>query len=42
VDLAHSAIEVESASEKPGVGQQQVVRALQANKKLRLDSDPPR
>jgi hypothetical protein len=41
VDLAHSAIDIQSASEKPGSGQQQVVRALRDLKKLRLIDDEP-
>ena len=40
VDLAHTAIEVEKASEKPGMGQQQVVGALRGHK-LRLGDDEP-
>jgi len=43
VDLAHAAVDIHSASEKPGSGQQQVVRTLResANQKLRLSEDPP-
>jgi len=41
VDLAHVAIEVQSASERPGDGQRQVVRALVDNKKLRQSEDQP-
>ena len=41
VDLAHSAIDIQSASEKPGSGQQQVVRGLRDLKKLRLPEDEP-
>jgi hypothetical protein len=43
VDLAHAAVDIHSASEKPGAGQQQVVRTLResANQKLRLSEDPP-
>jgi hypothetical protein len=41
VDLAHSAIEVQSASDRPGDGQQQVVRILRDNNKLRLGEDHP-
>ena len=41
VDLAHSAIDVHSASDKPGAGQQQVVRALRDLGKLRLPEDAP-
>ena len=40
-DLAHSAIDVHSASDRPGVGQQQVVRALRDLGKLRLPEDEP-
>lgn len=41
VDLAHSAVDIPSASEKPGSGQQQVLRALRDLKKLRLAEDEP-
>jgi hypothetical protein len=41
VDLGHTAFDVQSASEKPGDGQQQVVRALLDNKKLLRVEDPP-
>ena len=41
VDLAHSAIDIPSASDKPGAGQQQVVRALRDLGKLRLAEDEP-
>jgi hypothetical protein len=41
VDLAHSAVEIPSASEKPGSGQPQVIRALRDLKKLRLPEDEP-
>jgi hypothetical protein len=41
VDLAHSVIDIQSASERPGSGQQQVVRALRDLKKLRLSEDEP-
>jgi hypothetical protein len=43
VDLAHAAVDIPSASERPGSGQQQVVRTLResANQKLRLSEDPP-
>ncbi len=43
VDLNHAAIDIHSASERPGTGQQQVVRALRdnANQKLRLAEDTP-
>ena len=39
VDLAHTAIDVQSASEKPGAGQKQVERSLRDLRKLRLDED---
>ena len=43
VDLNHAAIDIHSASERPGTGQQQVIRALRdnANQKLRLAEDAP-
>jgi hypothetical protein len=41
IDLAHSAVDMPSASEKPGSGQQQVIRALRDLKKLRLSEDEP-
>jgi hypothetical protein len=41
VDLAHSALEIHSASEKPGVGQQQIVRTLRDLQKLRTQEDEP-
>ncbi|QRM31085.1 ATP-binding protein [Microvirga sp. VF16] len=41
VDLAHSALDIHSASEKPGSGQQQVVRALREFRKLRAPEDEP-
>ena len=41
VDLAHSAIDTPSASDRPGAGQQQVVRALRDLGKLRLSEDEP-
>ena len=41
VDLAHSAIDIHSSSEKPGAGQQQIVRALRDLNKLRLSEDEP-
>ena len=41
VDLAHSAIDMQSASEKPGAGQRQIVRALRDLNKLRLPEDEP-
>ena len=39
VDLAHSALDIHSASERPGAGQQQVVRALREFHKLRTQED---
>lgn len=41
VSLAHSALDIHSASEKPGAGQQQVIRALREYRKLRLAEDDP-
>lgn len=41
VDLAHSAVDIHSASEKPGSGQQQIVRFLRDMKKLRSPEDDP-
>lgn len=41
VDLAHVAIDVQSASDRPGQGQQQVLRALADNQKLRRAEDHP-
>ena len=41
VDLAHTAIDIPSASDQPGAGQQQVARALRELKKLRLAEDEP-
>ena len=41
VDLAHSAIDVHSASDQPGAGQQQIIRALRDLRKLRLSEDEP-
>lgn len=41
VDLAHSALDIHSASERPGAGQQQVVRALRDFRKLRTQEDEP-
>ena len=41
VDLVHSAIDIHSASDKPGAGQEQIVRALRDLKKLRLSEDEP-
>ena len=41
VDLTHTAIDIPSASNQPGAGQQQVARALRDLKKLRLPEDQP-
>ena len=41
VDLAHTAIDMPSASNQPGAGQQQVARALRDLKKLRFREDDP-
>jgi hypothetical protein len=41
VELGHVAFDVHSASEKPGVGQQQVLRALADNNKLLRAEDHP-
>ncbi len=41
VDLAHTAIDMPSASHQPGAGQQQVARALRDLKKLRFSEDEP-
>ena len=41
VDLAHTAIDIPSASNQPGAGQQQVARALRDLKKLRFPEDDP-
>ena len=41
VDLAHSAIEIHSASDRPGAGQQQIERALRDLNKLRMPEDEP-
>ncbi len=40
-DLAHTAIDAPSTSDKPGAGQQQVTRALRGLSKLRLPDDEP-
>ena len=40
-DLGHSAIDVQSTSDRPGSGQRQIERALQELHKLRLRDDPP-
>lgn len=41
VELAHTAVEIQSASANPGSGQAQVVRALRDNNKLRAGDDEP-
>ena len=41
VQLAHSVIDIQNASERPGSGQLQVVRQLQSQNKLRDASDQP-
>ena len=41
VDLAHTAIDIHSTSDRPGAGQRQIVRALRDLKKLRLSEDEP-
>lgn len=41
VDLNHSAIDVQSASEAPGSGQKAVVRLLRDLNKLRMEDDAP-
>ena len=41
VDLAHTAIEIQSAAADPGSGQMQVLRALRDNRKLRTQDDHP-
>ena len=41
VDLGHAAIDVQSASEKPGAGQSSVVRTLREALKLRVQGDAP-
>ena len=41
VDLAHSALDMHSASHKPGAGQNEIVRALRDQGKLRLSEDEP-
>ena len=41
VDLGHSAIDMYSASDQPGAGQRQIVRALRDLSKLQLSEDEP-
>jgi len=41
VSLGHTALDVHSASEKPGAGQQQIVRQLRETRKLRTVEDEP-
>ena len=40
-DLGHTAIDIQSASDRPGAGQKQIVRALRDLNKLRLSEDQP-
>jgi hypothetical protein len=40
-DLAHTAVDIQTASDRPGDGQRQVVTQLQNVNKLRLSSDQP-
>ena len=40
-DLAHTAIDIQSAADKPGAGQQHIVRVLRELRKLRLPEDAP-
>ena len=41
MDLAHTAIDIPSASNQPGAGQQQIARTLRELKKLRSPGDEP-
>ena len=41
VSLAHTAIDIHSASDQPGAGQRHIVRALRELRKLRLADDEP-
>ena len=41
VSLAHTAIDIHSAADQPGVGQRHIVRALRELQKLRLPEDDP-
>lgn len=41
IDLAHTAIDVASTSDRPGAGQKQVIRVLRDLGKLRLPDDEP-
>lgn len=41
IQLAHSSLDIHTASEKPGSGQQGLVRALRDYRKLRLAEDEP-
>ncbi|MBX5249961.1 ATP-binding protein [Rhizobium sp. NLR4b] len=41
LQLAHSVIDIQNASERPGSGQLQVIRQLQSQNKVRDASDPP-
>jgi hypothetical protein len=40
-DLAHTVVDIQTASDRPGDGQKQVVTQLQNAAKLRLPTDPP-
>ena len=41
VDLAHSALDIHSTSDRPGAGQRHIARALRDLRKLRFDEDEP-
>ena len=41
IDLGHTAFEIQSASERPGEGERQILRALNENQKLLRGEDPP-
>ncbi len=41
IDLAHTAIDTHSASDRPGAGQRQIVRTLRDLNKMRLSEDKP-
>ena len=41
IDLAHTTVDMPSASDRPGAGQQQIVRALRDLSKLRESGDEP-
>ena len=40
-ELAHTVVDIQTASDRPGDGQKQVVRQLQNVNKMRLPTDPP-